>query len=102
MANRLYNNIYIIDSASTAANNLQEVGTASWPREAWIDTVAFWSTSGGDFEMVFRDDTTNTAFRISNGDDRSVTNTIQFGKPIPFRELRVKTLVNGTGFLYFS
>lgn len=102
MANRLVGNIYIIDSATTAANDLQPVANPSWPREARIHTVLFTGTSGADFEMVFKSNTTNTAFRLSISEDQTATKDIHFGQPHNFDELRVKTLVNGTGFLYFA
>lgn len=104
MANRIVGNVYIIDSSTGAGNPLIMGGNSG----AWLDNIlvsafAFWGTdTTAAIELVFANDTASTAFRSGHGYANANLNWSSFGEAVYFKELRCKTLTNGTGFIYFK
>lgn len=109
MANRLVGNTYIIDSQTNAVG-------LSWLSNSFVNAVSFYATgTDGAMELASTLDTSNVLIRfgILNHTLSSVGTTSvisnQFNQPntillngVRIDQLSVKTLVNGTGFIYFQ
>ena len=104
MANQLVGNVYIVDSQMGVGIPLLGTGSISWPQQAKIANVSFW-TSGtdGKFDLVFDANTTTTVFSFGGTSVPAPvggeTESIYVGG-INFDELQVRTLTAGTGFIY--
>lgn len=107
MANRLVGSVYIVDSQTGAAASFQP-GSASWQQHSMkVQSVALWcADTTSTFELVWAADTASVAVRLAPQtapvpSAGSLVN-IEFPNGINFDELRCKTLVAGTGFIYFA
>lgn len=102
MANRIVGNIYIIDSQTGAANSLQP-NSASWLDNHLVSGFALWGAdTTAAIELVFATQTDACAWKANY--TQLGQNPVQsnLGEAVYFRELRCKTLVSGTGFIYFK
>lgn len=105
MANRLVNNVYILDSLNGAGQALLGVNSASWHDDAYVNAVVFWgSGTTSCLELVYATDTTNSAcvLCVTVNSVAGSTVSTQFSEPQRFAELRLKTLTAGTAWIYFS
>ena len=94
MANRMVENVYIIDvgSANTAL---------PWNAGSRIQTVSFWSTDTTGRMELSGSNTTNVVAKLENPFHFEATVSQHLGG-IRFSEMKVPILTAGTGFIYFS
>lgn len=96
MANRIVDNIYIIDSA---LNNV----ALPWNSGTRVAAVSFWSSdSSGAMTLAFTDtsDTILRAVSPSNGNSAQTSHYYLGG--IPFSSMKVPVLTAGTGYIYLE
>ena len=93
MANRLRNNVYIIDSGQ---------GTGlSWPTQARINCVALYSTdTTGELRLVLTANTADTVVHIRNNQNQPFTLPLYLGG-VWFDQLTPLLVSSGTAFIYF-
>lgn len=102
MANRIVGNVYIIDSSLGIGNPLI-INTGSWLDNHLVSAFGFWGNdTTAQIELVFASATDTTAFRSGHSNTNANMNWSSFGDSVYFKELRCKTLTNGTGFIYFK
>lgn len=105
MANRIENRTYIIDSETTAALPILGAGVTSWANDQFINSVRFWGTdTTAKFELVYASNTTDS-FWLSTPVTQNISaeaEQLHFSNPQMVSELRVKTLVAGTAWIYLA
>lgn len=105
MANRLVNNVYILDSLTTAAIPLLGPGSASWLDDAYVNSIVLWGAgTTSALELVYASNTANSACVLSVNSPNGLGGTVStnFSQPQRFSELRLKTLTVGTAWIYLS
>lgn len=94
MANRLRSNVYIIDSAQTLTG-------LTWPTQAKIHSVAFYSTdTTGELKLVLTADTRDAVVHIRNNQAQPFTLPLYLGG-VWMDQLTPIVVTAGTGFIYF-
>ena len=105
MANHIVNRTVIITSAVTATEPILGVGSASWANDQAINSMRFWGAdTTSKFELVYASDTSKS-FWLSTPVSQSISpdsEQLHFSYPQYVSELRVKTLVAGTAWIYLA
>ena len=107
MANRLFDNIILVDSAM---GNLSIVGGASNNLTSYrISALSFWSADTSGNCIFSGADTTNWVWRVSNisavvgsGAILQSTQSISFPGGLELSDLKIPTLTAGTGWVYLA
>ena len=99
MANRLVDNVYIIDSAM-GGHPLLGKNSASWLSGSKVQSFVLWSTDTTGKAVFTTADTTNAVSGLANPNDDPATIESVLGG-IYFSDMRVPTLTAGTAWVYF-
>ena len=105
MANHTVNRTIIITSAVVAAEPILGASSASWANDQAINAIRFWgSDTTAKFELVYASDTGKSFFISTPVNVNGVggSETLHFTAPQYASELRVKTLVAGTAWIYLA
>lgn len=96
MANRIRGTVCIIDA--TGIVNFPGGGT-----QARVSNVAFWAAdSTGALQMSFQANSSDIIVNMASPVNLPNMTTLRFAENTYLQKLWVNTLVQGTGFLYFS
>lgn len=94
MANRIRGNVVIIDTN----------GLVNFPgsgRHAKVSSIAFWAAdSTGALQMSFQDNSADTIISMASPVNLPNMTTLRFSQGTYIDSLFVRTIIQGTGFLY--
>ena len=102
MANRIVGNVYTLDSSTGITNKLVIGTSSSWMSNTFVSAFCFVAAdTTSEIELVFASATDTTAYIEKGIEHTKHILWSSFGQPVPFTELRLKTLTAGTGMIYF-
>ena len=101
MANRLVNNVVIVDSAMGNAFVLTSAGQVVSITEMKVATIAFWSSDTTGNLILSSATTTDAIIRLTNPNDDATTVIALLGG-VYFKDMKVPAITAGTAWLYLS